>query len=348
MELNLIGKKLEYVDSYVATESITTKIVKPDYQDKSLVFVSVNSPYLAVGATELKEYLKVLEKVESDNEVAALVLTDVSDNRIVSFAGANVKEFKDLTAKAVDDDKEPFFDFLREGQKIVEKTAEYKKPLIGALRAAAYGGGAELLMLTYLVASEDAKLILPETTLDVGCFLKNPVFVKDGKQYVLTPGSTIFPGWHGTRSGPYKAIEKGIDYDIAMDRHEKMLVYGFLGGVSAYKGLEYKLIDEVVPYEKMFEHILVRAYELAAEHKPKILNKWYVQDSQKMVVELKNTHREKGIKHFNKKAPEDALPGLKAAYKAAFTPGYFSWEDAGKRDAVLFVNAILESVIEKK
>ena len=105
MGLNVIGRELEAREHYIPAESLTAKTVTLEGRDKAIVFISFNSPYLAVGAAELKEYKELLVGAESDDSVAAVVLKDVSDNRKVSFAGANVKEFKDLTAKAVGGDK---------------------------------------------------------------------------------------------------------------------------------------------------------------------------------------------------------------------------------------------------
>jgi enoyl-CoA hydratase len=87
----------------------------------------------------------------------ALIITGAGPKAFV--AGADIKEMADLTSTQA-------FEFAQKGQKIFMQLEALKVPVIAAVNGFALGGGLELaLACDYIIASETAKLGLPETSL---------------------------------------------------------------------------------------------------------------------------------------------------------------------------------------
>jgi enoyl-CoA hydratase len=103
-----------------------------------------------------------LEALEKSPDVSVVILTGKEN----SFAvGADIGEINDYNLKKM------LFDdyFERIWNRVIPK---FRKPLIAAINGMCFGGGLELaLMCDILIASEDAKLGLPEIKLGVipGC-----------------------------------------------------------------------------------------------------------------------------------------------------------------------------------
>jgi enoyl-CoA hydratase len=104
----------------------------------------------------MNEMLHALQTLERDEEILAIVLTG---NEKAFAAGADIKEF------AVRNSAQMLLENPLEKWQHIEK---FPKPLIAAVSGYALGGGCELiLMCDVVIASETAKLGLPEVNIGV-------------------------------------------------------------------------------------------------------------------------------------------------------------------------------------
>ena len=108
----------------------------------------------------MKEIRDALEKAEKDPELRALILTGCGKSFI---AGADIKE---MYAK----DADSIFAWSALGSELNMKIETMKLPVIAAINGYALGGGLELALACDIrIASENAKMGLPETSLGVIC-----------------------------------------------------------------------------------------------------------------------------------------------------------------------------------
>jgi enoyl-CoA hydratase len=123
--------------------------------------ITVNrAPMLnALSAATVRELERVLVAAEQDERVRVLILTGAGEKAFVS--GADISELKDLDPPA--GTRTAAF-----GQGVFRRLETMGKPSIAAINGYALGGGCELAMAcTIRIASETAKLGLPEVTLGV-------------------------------------------------------------------------------------------------------------------------------------------------------------------------------------
>jgi len=113
----------------------------------------------ALSSEVLSDLAEALDQLEekSFSECRCLIVTGSGEKAFV--AGADIKEISGLT-------KEESVEFAQKGQKIFSRFEELPFPVIAAVNGFALGGGLELaLSCDFMIASEKAKLGLPETTL---------------------------------------------------------------------------------------------------------------------------------------------------------------------------------------
>jgi len=114
-------------------------------------------PANALSSAVLKELSTVLDNLENDDRVRAIVLH--GEGRFFS-AGADIKEFTTIESLEKATELSIF------GQEVMEKLEQFPKPVIAAIHGAALGGGLELAMGCHIrLVTEDAKLGLPELQL---------------------------------------------------------------------------------------------------------------------------------------------------------------------------------------
>jgi len=108
----------------------------------------------------MNEFVSVLDELENDSSIKAVVL--ISKKADSFIAGADLEELSKM--------KEPgqAEELSREGSKILNRMAEFPKPIIAAINGAALGGGLEIaLACTARIATDNPKtaLALPEVKL---------------------------------------------------------------------------------------------------------------------------------------------------------------------------------------
>lgn len=173
------------------------------------VFINRPNKLNALNRATIQEIHDAFKALKEDDEVKVIILTGTGEKAFVAgadiseFANYSVSEGKDLAAKG----QALVFDYL----------ANFPKPIIAAVNGFALGGGLELAMSAHFrIASDNAKLGLPETSLGV------------------------IPGYGGTQRLP-QLVGKGRAMEMIMTA----------GMINAEKALNYGLVNEVVPQEEL-------------------------------------------------------------------------------------------------
>ncbi|MCB0390465.1 MAG: enoyl-CoA hydratase/isomerase family protein [Bdellovibrionales bacterium] len=109
----------------------------------------------ALNKELIEELQQFVEKAESLG-LRALIITGEGKAFV---AGADINEFKDMTANQA-------ASLSEKGQKLLSRLESFTFPVIAAVNGFALGGGCELaLACDFIIASEKAKLGLPEVSL---------------------------------------------------------------------------------------------------------------------------------------------------------------------------------------
>lgn len=105
---------------------------------------------------EMAEFLRTIGELDFEH-ARALIITGEGDKAFV--AGADIREISAL-------DEDIAKNFAERGQSIFHEISHLKIPVIAAVNGFALGGGLELaLACDFIIASENAKMGLPEVTL---------------------------------------------------------------------------------------------------------------------------------------------------------------------------------------
>lgn len=129
--------------------------------ENKIAEIIINRPKVlnALNAKTLDELELIIEVIEKDQQIQAVVVTGSGDKAFV--AGADISELEILDApngKA----------FSQRGQNIFNRLAGLDKPVIAAVNGYALGGGCELALACHIrIASENANFGLPEVKLGV-------------------------------------------------------------------------------------------------------------------------------------------------------------------------------------
>jgi enoyl-CoA hydratase len=187
-------------------------------REPPIVTVTINRPEKlnALNAKSIGEMLQLFGELAADREVRAVVITGAGEKAFI--AGADIKELAELDGVGAKE-------LSRRGHALCDLIENLGRPTIAAINGFALGGGCEIaLACTLRVASETARLGLPEVTLG------------------------LIPGYAGTQRLP-RIVGKG--------RALELIVTG--EPIKAQRALEIGLVNRVAPPEQL----LSLAHELA-------------------------------------------------------------------------------------
>lgn len=109
------------------------------------------------------QLLHVLDEIEDDETIRAIVLTGAGDRAF--SAGGDIHEFAQSIKAGVDIAVK---DFCKRGQIMTARLENFPKPIIAAVNGIAYGGGCEITEAVHLaVASEQAVFAKPEINIGI-------------------------------------------------------------------------------------------------------------------------------------------------------------------------------------
>ena len=192
--------------------------------ENKIAVVTLNRPQAlnALNKDLLNELSLFLDEAEKNTEIRVIILTGSGEKSFV--AGADIKEFSNFSGQQGEL-------LAKEGQdKVFNKVENFPKPVIAAVNGFALGGGLELAMSAHFrIASENAKLGLPEVTLG------------------------LIPGYGGTQRLP-KLIGKG--------RAAQMIFTAEM--IPAQRAYETGLVNEVVPQVELLDRAKAIAAKIAA------------------------------------------------------------------------------------
>ncbi|WP_395077448.1 enoyl-CoA hydratase/isomerase family protein [Flavobacterium sp.] len=180
--------------------------------EKGIATIFINRPEKlnALNKATIQELHETLKLAEQNPEIKVIVITGSGEKAFV--AGADISEFAHFS-------DEEGATLARKGQEILFNFIEnLKTPVIAAINGFALGGGLELAMACHFrIASENAKMGLPETSLGV------------------------IPGYGGTQRLP-QLVGKGRAMEMIMTA----------GMIDAQTAKAYGLVNHVVPQADLF------------------------------------------------------------------------------------------------
>ena len=180
--------------------------------EKGIATVYINRPEKlnALNKATIQELHETLKMIDENPEVRVIIITGSGEKAFV--AGADIAEFAHFSA-------EEGSKLAAQGQQLLFNFIEnMKTPVIAAVNGFALGGGLELAMACHFrIASENAKMGLPETSLGV------------------------IPGYGGTQR---------LAQLVGKGRAMEMILTA--GMIDADTAKIYGLVNHVVPQEELF------------------------------------------------------------------------------------------------
>jgi enoyl-CoA hydratase len=190
--------------------------------EEGIAILKVNRPKVlnALNRATLLEIQRALKELEKDPGVRVLIITGEGEKAFV--AGADISEMAPMNPKEA-------FEFSKLGHETLRLLEEFPSPVIAAVNGYALGGGLELVLACDIIlASENARLGLPEVTLG------------------------ICPGFGGTQRLP-RLIGKA--------RAKELIFTGEM--IDAKKAYEYGIVNKVVPQDKLLDEAKEIARKIA-------------------------------------------------------------------------------------
>lgn len=181
--------------------------------NNGILTITINRPSKlnALNRATISELNKAFADAEFDAEVKVVILTGSGEKAFV--AGADISEFSDFSP-------EEGKQLAAEGQeKLFDYVSNFPKPVIAAINGFALGGGLELALAAHFrVASENAKMGLPEVSLGV------------------------IPGYGGTQRLP-QLVGKGRAMEMIMTAEM----------IDSGQALQYNMVNHVTTQEDLQE-----------------------------------------------------------------------------------------------
>lgn len=222
--------------------------------EKGIATIFINRPEKlnALNKATIQELHETLKLVDENPDVRVVVITGSGEKAFV--AGADIAEFAHFSAEEgtllAAKGHQILFDFIE----------NMKTPVIAAINGFALGGGLELAMACHFrIASENAKMGLPETSLGV------------------------IPGYGGTQRLP-QIIGKGRAMEMILTA----------GMIDAETAKMYGLVNHVVPQADLFSAYMTIATRImknspvAISKAIEAVNANYISGVNGFEVEIKN------------------------------------------------------------
>jgi len=182
----------------------------------------------ALNYALIDELMRLLDAIETDGAIRAVVLTGAGDRAF--SAGADIAEFAESIRLGVE---VAVRDFVRRGQTMTARIEAFKKPVIVAVNGLAFGGGCEILEAAHIaIASDRATFAKPEINLGMP------------------------PTFGGTQRLPRLVGRK---------RALELLLTG--DAFSPERALEMGLINQIVPHGELLDAALAMARRIM-RHSP--------------------------------------------------------------------------------
>jgi enoyl-CoA hydratase len=140
---------------------VSGNFVRVENPEEGIRVVTVDRPEKlnALNSEVLGELARAIDAAASESALRCLVLTGAGEKAFI--AGADIGELAKLTPIEGREHS-------RRGQALLDRIESLPVPTIAAINGYAYGGGLELAMAcTIRVASENARMGLPETSLGI-------------------------------------------------------------------------------------------------------------------------------------------------------------------------------------
>lgn len=203
-----------------------TSLLRSDEPGVSLLTVNRPARHNALDAATIDALLAALDDIETQPEIAAVILTGAGDRAF--SAGADIFGLADSLAAGGD---AALREFVARGQRLTARIESFPKPVIVAVNGLAYGGGCEVTEAAPLaVASEHARFAKPEINLGFP------------------------PPFGGTQRLPRLVGRK---------RALAMILSG--EPISAAEALDIGLVNRVVPHDRLLAEARAMARVIAAK-----------------------------------------------------------------------------------
>lgn len=190
--------------------------------DNGIAQLTLNRPdkLNALNYELIERFGALLDKIERDDSVRAIVLTGGGDKAFSS--GADISGFAASVRQGA---PAALRDFVQPGQRLTARIETFPKPIIAAVNGLAYGGGSEIVEACPLaIASERAQFSKAEINLGFA------------------------PPFGGSQRLPRL---------IGRKRALRMILTG--EPISAWKARDFGLVNEVVPHERLYEEAFALA-----------------------------------------------------------------------------------------
>jgi 3-hydroxyacyl-CoA dehydrogenase / enoyl-CoA hydratase / 3-hydroxybutyryl-CoA epimerase len=193
----------------------------------------------------LKEFKEILNTIENDSSIKALVIDSAKKN--IFIAGADIKEIEKLK------DEKEVYEALMEVHEIFNKLENLTIPTIAYINGACMGGGLELaLACKYRVLStnEKTKLAFPEIKLGIfpgfAGTIRAPKLIGlvNALDLILT-GKTI-DAKKAYKLGLADMIFDNAQKEFMLDGFVKKAIYGTINKKTNFKLLNYAPLNEIV------------------------------------------------------------------------------------------------------
>lgn len=223
-------------------------------QEKGIATIYINRPEKlnALNKATIQELHETLQLIDENPDVRVIIITGSGEKAFV--AGADIAEFAHFSVE------EGALLAAKGQQLLFDYIEKMNTPVIAAINGFALGGGLELAMACHFrIASENAKMGLPETSLGV------------------------IPGYGGTQRLP-QIIGKGRAMEMIMTA----------GMIDADTAKIYGLVNHVVPQDELFSAYMTIATRImknspvAISKAIEAINANYISGVNGFDVEIKN------------------------------------------------------------